>query len=1182
MNKANLKAYAPQARRDFIAAVTARANLLGISAVGAAPASVRGDLVIIEGREWPATVNGQREKLLRRIRRGGFEYAMEEIAYTWFNRFAALRFMELHGYLDHGWRVLSSRDGGVPEILRYASDVSLPGLIKQTARELQLAGTRDNELYKLLLVAQCNDLSRSMPFLFEHIDDETELLLPENLLRTDSIVAKLVESVPEEDWEQIEVVGWLYQFYISEKKDQVIGSVVSTADIPAATQLFTPSWIVQYLVQNTAGRLWIEANPTSSASSEWAYLVQTPEQESDAQSQLEALVSRRVAEDGDRLNPESIKILDPACGSGHILVEAYNVLRAFYIERGYRPRDIPRLILEKNLFGLEIDDRATQLAGFALLMRARADDRRLLEDPPALNIHAITESKGLDVDQVSSALLAFDVDPALVAALRDTFLEAKTFGSLIEVPETLRARLGALRSSLSRALDAGDLYAKAAAEDLLPLCDQASVLAQKYDAVVANPPYLASKAMNASLKSFVEERFPLGKGDTFAAFAIRCRELLKEGGRLSFMTPFTWMFLSSYAGFRGFLVNQLPLTSLVHPEYHSIWDSAAVPICAFSAQRGGSTDGKCVFIDLTGEVGADRQARALRASGVRRGSVLRHEINLNEFSAIPRAPFAYTLSEPAKAAYREGEVLSRFCSPKQGIKTGENERFLRRWHEVSVDRISLPGAESSAADARGGKKWFICTKGGDFRKWYGNYDYVLNWENDGDEIRNFRDENGRQRSRPQNIDWFFREGATWSTITSSHFSMRHFPEGMAFESKGSVCFPLRQFSAFSLLALMNSAAMGKIISAISPTIDYSEGAIGSIPVAHFDFVEADRLGRACVELSKEEWDFAETSWGFRASWVQRHTKGGSLAADWAAWCADRSRLNVKLGELEKQVNDLFAAAYGVSEVEAHASGDENAEVVSSQDLRSKDAEQLVSYIVGCAMGRYSLDEPGLVYAGRSSVGFDGERYKTFPADADGIVPVTEEAWFDDDAANRVIEFVKLKWGADALDVNLAWLAESLGLRGDATPVEWLRRYLCDRFYKSHVQTYKRRPIYWLFSSGKLGALRVLVYAHRYNEATLSRIRSEYAVPLLSKFNARLEMLEKDYASTESVSARIKIQKQIDGLRKKQGELLGYDERLRHFADMRINIDLDDGVKTNYAKFGELVAESKVITGGSDD
>jgi len=467
MNKAKLKSYAPQARKDFIAAITARANQLGLSGEGGktviASAEQRGDVLIIAGQAWPIKVSKQRDKLIKRVNKEGFTQVMEAVAYTWFNRFAALRYMEIHDYLDHGHRVLSNRAGGMPEVLNHATELELSGLNKDKAIELKLAGNKDGELYKMLLVAQCNALSSAMPFLFERIDDETELLLPDNLLRTDSIIAKLVEAIPEEDWQEVEIIGWLYQFYISEKKDEVIGKVVKSEDIPAATQLFTPNWIVQYLVQNSVGRLWLMANPASTLASQWPYYITPAEQTPEVQSQLDALIQTRMNEDGGSLNPETITVLDPACGSGHILVVAYEVLKAIYLERGYQLRTIPRLILEKNLFGLDIDDRAAQLAGFALLMKARADDRRLFDNPPKLNVLALQESKGRNVDEIVRVLFPSPaggrgaggerlVEAQSIRLLIDTFIHAKTFGSLIQIPPELNAQLATMAESLQQAI----------------------------------------------------------------------------------------------------------------------------------------------------------------------------------------------------------------------------------------------------------------------------------------------------------------------------------------------------------------------------------------------------------------------------------------------------------------------------------------------------------------------------------------------------------------------------------------------------------------------------------------------------------------------------------------------------------------------------------------------------------
>ncbi len=579
MNKAKLKSYAPQARKDFIAAVEARAHSLGLSEMGGtldiAPSEKKGDVTLIAGQAWPAKVHDQRQRLIKRMKKDGFAQTVEAVAYTWFNRFAALRYMEIHDYLDHGYRILSSREGGLPEIITHATDVagSLPGLNASQIADMKLAGNQDGELYRLLLVAQCNALSKAMPFLFEHIDDESELLLPGNMERTDSVVAKLVESIAEEDWSEVEIIGWLYQFYISEKKDAVIGKVVKSDDIPAATQLFTPNWIVQYLVQNSVGRLWLMANPGSTLKSQWKYFIEPAEQTPEVQAQLDALIQTRMAEDGGSLNPESITVLDPACGSGHILVEAYEVLKAIYLERGYQARAIPRLILEKNLFGLDIDDRAAQMAGFALMMKARADDRRLLDSPIKLNVLSLQESKGLELDEFDSHLKPFGISRVLLASLIDTFACAKTFGSLIQVPETLDHGLVSLADGLAKAIQSGDVFAQAAAQDLLPLVMQATVLAMKFDAVVANPPYMGGRVMPSPLKLFLESWIDAATGDIYAAFICRALLFAKSQGVVSLITLQTWMFLSSFSSLRE--KNSFKYNDLIFPAYRIQYISRA-------------------------------------------------------------------------------------------------------------------------------------------------------------------------------------------------------------------------------------------------------------------------------------------------------------------------------------------------------------------------------------------------------------------------------------------------------------------------------------------------------------------------------------------------------------------------------------------------------------------------------
>jgi hypothetical protein len=1179
MNKSNLKSYAPKARVDFIAAVTARANLLGINENGASEATVRGEIAIIEGREWPSKVAYQRDILIDRISKHGFKQAMDEIAYTWFNRFAALRYMELHDYLDHGWRLLSSRDGGLPEILGHASEVTFAGLSPEVARGMQLSGNQDNELYKLLIVAQCNELSKSMPFLFEHIDDETELLLPENLLRTDSIVSKLVESVPEEDWENIESIGWLYQYYISERKNQVIGKVVQSEDIPAATQLFTPNWIVKYLVQNSVGRLWSLTNPATSLKSSWEYYTELPDQQESSKLERDRLVYLRKSKDGGSLDPETIRVIDPACGSGHILVEAYEILKSIYLERGYRLRDIPRLILEKNLYGIDIDDRAAQLSGFALLMKARADDRRILQDAPALNVIALIESKNLNADELVGQLAPFGVDACGVRLLLSLFGEAKTYGSLLKVPPELSALLPSMRASLDLARSSGDLYGQAAGRAIAPLALQAELLDKKYDAVVANPPYMGRKSMTGELKRYAAANYPQGRPDLFSMFIVRCSDLCGELGSIGLMTPFVWMFLSSYEEIRDLLTNKLSITTLVQPEYHTFFESANVPICAFVCDNSG-LDSRGNYFDLTTIYGSDAQAAALLEIIKGGDSPLRYHVDCHDFAKIPSSPIAYWTSEKLRMAVHDSESVSDYAVTKQGLITGKNDLFLRRWHEVSSDATGRL-LESRLQAQESGKRWFPCVKGGAFRKWYGNNEYVVDWEDDGARIRSFTDADGDLLSRPQNLDYFFKEGMSWSTLTVGTFSMRWCPPGTIFESKGSMCFPHSKSDGHYLLAFFNTKLVNAFLRASSPTLDYHEGPVAKLPFRIEHKADVEALAAEAIQIAKSDWDAYETSNDFQGNpLVLAKEKFPLLKDAWSRWREQVDENISRMVELESRNNKLFIDSFGLGD-ELDAAVDRE-QITLTLPERDKDCQRLVSYAVGCMMGRYSLDRPGIVFARDGSKPIVEGDYETFPADADGIIPLTDMLWFDDDAGKRLREFIGEVWGPGTLEENLSWLAAGLGQKANETPDDTIRRYLSDKFYKDHLQVFKRRPIYWHFSSGKQRAFQALVYIHRYNEGTLSRMRSEYIVPLGAKFLSRIEMLEADFDSASSSAMRTKIQKQIEALRKKNAELLAYDEKLRQFADMRIALDLNDGVKSNYGKFGDLLSDVKAIAGAADE
>ena len=1181
MQTTKLKTYAPKARREFIAAVTRRAASFGLSAKGISPVREEGEVVVIEGHAYPKRVGAQRARLAERIRRQGFEQVMEAAAYTWFNRFAAIRFMELHGYLDHSFRVLSHPAGGtLPEILEQAQHVELPGLDRQRIIAQKMDGTQDEALYRDLLLAQCRALHRAMPFLFERVDDETELLLPDSLLQTDSLIRELVTAIPEEDWQAIEIIGWLYQFYISEKKDQVIGKVVKSEDIPAATQLFTPNWIVQYLVQNSVGRLWLMTNPTSTLASEWPYTIQPAEQTPGVQAQLDALIQTRIREDGDALNPESITVLDPACGSGHILVVAYDVLKAIYLERGYRLRDIPRLILEKNLYGLDIDDRAAQLAGFALLMKAGADDRRLLGDPdnpPRLNVLSLQESKSLNVEDLSTHLTPLGVQRATIWGLIEAFENAKTFGSLIQIPYHLKTHVEPLARGLALVEQADDLYARQAAQDLLPLVRQAQLLAMQFDAVVANPPYMGGKGMNSALKDFAKSTFPDSKSDLFAMFIERGFEWCKPGGFNSMVTMQSWMFLSTYEALREKLLTQRTLSCMVHMGNGVM--GIAFGTAATVMLRGHVPDyaGRFSYCEDS-DIGADAKPMQFPVQNERLKIA-----KPDDFKKIPGSPIAYWVSRALRAAFNRPSLESITISDGQN-KTGDNAKFLRMAWEVENSNIGR------------GRRWFFYAKGGGFRRWYGNLTEVVDWS---ESARNHYRSDHVCRIIPEYL--WYKKGVTWGLITSSMPSFRLLPEDATFDVGGSSVFFKEEGDIAYVLGLLNTSSVLAMLRVGNPTLNFQVKNIREIPLASVCLrKDVIRNVDALVLISKIDWDSFEPSWGFEFNPLisnRDNTSSQLISSGYIEWI-DRCKSDIKeMKRLEEENNRLFAEAYGIADeidskvpIEqialtanpAYRYGGNLTEEEQWARFRQDTMQELVSYAIGCMMGRYSLDEPGLIYAHAGNVGFEATRYQTFPADADGIVPITDEFWFEDDAANRVREFLRAVWGADTLDENMAWLAESLGTKAGETPDESIRRYLADKFFKDHLQTYKKRPIYWCFSSGRQKAFQCLVYLHRYHAGTLARMRMEYVVPLQSKMAARIDSLADDIQAASSSAQAKRLQKERDTLTKQLEELRRFDEQLRHYADQRIALDLDDGVKVNYGKFGDLLAEVKAVTGTSAD
>ncbi|MGO1772924.1 MAG: BREX-1 system adenine-specific DNA-methyltransferase PglX, partial [Halomonas sp.] len=1044
----------------------------GKGGVVIAPLEQKGDVLVMSAQDGqthtvPAHLKGAREALAAWVQRDGFTQAIEQAAYSWFNRLCAIRYMEIHGYLDHGRRVLSGAGGeaGQFQILEECLEVDLPGLDTARVRELKLDGTQDETLYRELLLAQCHALHEAMPFLFEPLDDASELLLPDNLTKTDSLIRELVEAIPEEDWQDVEVIGWLYQFYISEKKDQVIGKVVKSEDIPAATQLFTPNWIVQYLVQNSVGRQWLQTYPASKLKAEMPYYIEPAEQEPEVQAQLDAITPAS-------LDPETIKVLDPACGSGHILVEAYNVLKAIYEERGYRTRDIPKLILENNLFGLDIDDRAAQLAGFALLMKAREDDRRILtrlvDNKVRLNVLAMQSSQHLDAntlwrdlnltgdwhqgqsqslfDSEQQDLSSNDATYKLMADLIERFQDAKTFGSLIEVPNEWEAPLKALLEELSELTNSGDMMQKAAAQRLVPVVQQAWVLAQRYDAVVANPPYMGSKYQTPAVKKYLKDVYKGYEKDLFSAYIVRNLALANEHGQLGFMTPFVWMFISSYEQLRKRLIEEDVITSLIQLEY-SGFDGATVPICTFTLSKGHIASYTGSYIRLSDFRGSANQGPKTLEAIQNRDCGWFYDAKPDDFKKIPGSPVAYWTSPAMRECFSNNPSFSKYSDTRIGLITGDNDKYIRLWYEVSQDQIGFVSSRDKAVNSK--RKWFPQSKGGDFRRWYGNNESVLDWSNDGYELQNRMHESGtRTLAHNFNLDRIFNKGITWTKISSGMFGARFQPEGFLFNDASANAFPIKDGYELVLLAFLCSKLPIEMLKAMNPTLNFLPGNISSLPVAKQLF-SIDTLydnSQKIIKFSKADWDSYESSWSFTAlPIISQCEKIFNLSTSYEKLKLFWKEVTSKMQYMEEENNRLFIEAYGLQD---ELTSDVPLEVItltcnphyryggnrSEEELETllqcDTLKELVSYAIGCMMGRYSLDKPGLILASQGETVRDYLAQipePSFAPDDNAIIPLTDQEWFPDDATNRFRDFVRTVWSEENLQENLDFVAESLCL-----------------------------------------------------------------------------------------------------------------------------------------------------------
>lgn len=1161
MDKNAIKKFAVWARTELIARVSLKGVEYGITEDNIEDANADS----VGGKVLTADEKKQRQALIAEINDKGYKQVMEEVAYTWFNRFSALRFMEVNGYLPSHVRVFTDEENNFkPQIIAEAIHLDLDGLDMEKVYELKDA-EKTEELYKYLLIVQCNALNKILPGMFQKIADYTELLLPDNLLREGSVIQQMIELIPEDDWKDaVQIIGWLYQYYNSEKKDDVFAALkknvkITKENIPAATQLFTPDWIVRYMVENSLGRLWLEGHPDVKSQllpteeeqsayaagnrdpedTKWHYYLEEAEQEPEVQAQLAGIRKEYAA-----LTPDQLKVIDPCSGSGHILAYMFDVLMKIYESYGYTTREAVASIVENNLYGLDIDDRAAQLAYFAVMMKARQYDRRFFSRGIQPHVYAIVESNHVD----SFALEYFCDGDAKLKAAMDTIIselhDAKEYGSILTVTQQ---DWSALYDRFAEITEDINMFRDTVLRELLPLVQVAEALAHKYDVVVTNPPYMSASGMSSKLSNYVKKNYPDSKSDLFAVFIEHCGYMAKKNGYQAMITQQVWMFIAGYERLREKLlsyrvINMLHLGARAFNEI----PGEVVQTVSFILNLSYISDYSGTYCKLlTGKSEVEKEKNFF---DVKQCFATKQAI----FSGIPRTEYIYWVSDALLHAFTHYKKVRDYFTVRNGLTTGDNNRFLRLWFEVQKENI--------------GSKWFPCNKGGTFRRWYGNKDYLIDWENNGFALKNFTDiKTGKLRSTLRNIDFNFLPSVVVGHVASGDLPFRYVEGGFISESAVNSIYPLdNEVSLIYLLGILNSKSCNYISKMLSPTLGVSPEDILNIPIVVRDESIVSSVVKNTLAISKIDWDSFETSWDFQCHSLLRKVPTISEAFDqWQAECDDRFN---QLKANEEELNRIFIDIYGLQD-ELTPEVEDKDVTVRKADL-GRDIRSFISYAVGCMFGRYSLDVDGLAYAGGE---WDASKYASFAADKDNIIPICDDEYFEDDIVGLFVEFVKTVYGAETLDENLKFIADVLGGKGQ--PKDVIRNYFLNDFYKDHCKIYQKRPIYWLFDSGKKNGFKALIYMHRYQPDTIARIRTDYVHEQQARYRTAIADLEQRIVNA-STGERVKLNKKLTTLQAQDAEIRTYEEKIHHLADQMISIDLDDGVKKNYAIFQDVLAKIK--------
>lgn len=1143
MNKTQLRKFAATARKKIEDAVRQKAYSFGITKDEIKPLQELSDGLIING-----TVMGEREQkqynhLKNRILMEGYETVMDEAAYTWFNRFVAMRYMEVNDFLPINMCILSSENpdkrepDALTEILSLVDDLDLNReRVYQMKEDSQL-----NELYQYLLIKQSIKLGDILPNVFDPITDDLALLLPDNLLNENSVIRDIVTMVDEQDWTEVEIVGWLYQFYISDEKDEVFANLkkkkkIGKKEIGPATQLFTPRWIVEYMVDNSLGRLWLESHPDETIQSSLNYYLEDAEQPESVKAQLETLKD-------PTMDIEDVSFLDPSCGSGHILVYAFDVFYTIYLSRGYRERDIPRHILENNLYGLDIDKRAAQLATFALIMKAREYDRRLFSRNSSVNIHSIEETNTITDSQIDLFAKNNSEIKKEIAALVETFIDAKLYGSILKMPEInielIREQLDYIRNEAEIDLLTTELieYAFPVIEDLI---NQYLVLSRKYDVVVTNPPYMGIKGMNNDLKGYLKQTYKNENKDLYACFIKKGLLMTKPNGFLSMITMEGWMFLTSFNKFRERLIKEKTMINMIHMPYQGKgktslginFGTTVMVLNNSKIKNYKSTFNYIRYFEI------DKNGLPLNFPTLND----RYSINsIDDFLKIPNTPIAYWISERFIQNFNYQKISDYYFSAGRN-KTHNNEKYVRFWWEI-YNR----------------KKWQPYNKGGEFRKWYGNHDYLVDWS---DKAKKEYDSHGGLYNQKFNN----KAGINWALFTSGDNSFRVKLPTHHYDSGSPTIFNSNFSVDNFILAFLNTKVATSYLNLINPTLNLGNTYLLSLPLIYEPRSKIDDLVISNISISKTDWDSFENSWDFEEHPFLTHIGDSSIIEDsYNNWKDIAEERFYQLKENEEELNRIFIDIYGLQD-ELTPEVEEKDVTVNKAKL-DRDVKSFLSYLVGVMFGRYSLDKKGLAYAGGE---WDESQYTSYKPDDTNIIPLTEDQYFEDDIMNKVEELVSLIYGKETLEENLRFIAEALKMKSNESARDRIRRYFMKEFYKDHLKTYQKRPIYWQFTSGKRGAFKGLMYLHRYHKYTVAQLRTEYILHQATVLDNLISHEQQVIADeTSSATQKARAQKTIDEYTKDRAELAKYDQVIEHVARQQVDLDLDDGVKVNYQLFQNI-------------